>query len=112
MKLHERGIKADQDRAALLISYEKMVKVFHVKHPVTAAEFSVMDNWKIMRVCKDLYNGAPIKLAKKLERILLKAENPPNPLKNRLKVAILSIYSRLWLKVFHLKLAMRKWGHA
>ena len=54
MKLHERGIKADQDRAALLISYEKMVKVFHVKHPVTAAEFSVMDNWKIMRVCKDL----------------------------------------------------------
>jgi hypothetical protein len=114
MKLHERGVKADQERAALLLSYERMVKVFHVKHPVTAAQFSAMDNWQVMRVCKDLYNKAPIKLAKKLERLVISKETGitrVKAIKKAVKMAIDSFMARIWLKMFHFKLNLKRWSH-
>jgi Lon protease-like protein len=112
MKLREHGVQAEQDRIALLLSYDRMVKVFHVKHPVARVQFAGMDNWQVMRVCKDLYNAAPLKQAKKLEKLLLKQENPPDPLIKRLKLLTRSIQARIWLKIFHLKMTLKRWTHA
>ena len=66
-------LKMAQDRAALLISYDKMCKVFHAR-PIGRAQIAAMGNQQLMQLCKDLYNGAPIKKTKKLQKMMVPKE--------------------------------------
>jgi hypothetical protein len=48
----EMEVRKARNRTALLISYRRMVKILHVKKPITAAQFATMDNTQVMRLAK------------------------------------------------------------
>jgi hypothetical protein len=83
MNLHNKGIKAERDRVALLASYEAMCRVLRIRgrRRLTVAQIAAMPNSQLMQACKDIYNGATTKQANKIERIV----NPPPPLWYRIK---------------------------
>jgi len=68
MRLHDKGQKADRDRAVVLHSYQEMCKFFHVPHSarLTPVQLTKMTNTQIYQAGKDLYNGATVAQAHKL----------------------------------------------
>lgn len=68
MVLHEKGRKAERDRAVLIASYDQMCREFRVPYAkrLTPAEMARMSNAAIYRASKDLYNGASVKDAVRL----------------------------------------------
>jgi hypothetical protein len=79
--------KLEQDRTAMLLSYAKMCKTFKVprRERVSSAQFAAMSNLQVLRLCRDLYNRAPVKLAKKLEAQVLRHESGESELMAWLK---------------------------
>lgn len=68
MTIHDKGAKVDRDRALLLISYKRMTRAFRTprKDRLTTAQIAAMPNSQLYQVCKDLYNCAPARKAKRL----------------------------------------------
>lgn len=94
--------KLAQDRVVLLHTYDVMVRVLRVRRRdrVSRAEFAAMGVEQITRVCHDLYDGAPIRLANRLARMAM----PKEPLTRRVKLSLQGLVARVWLKAFHLKM--------
>lgn len=104
-----KQLKLAQDRAALLLSYDKMVKVFKVPRTnrVTRAEFAAMNNGQIMQVCKDVYNNAPLKAVKKFQAMM----EPKKSVLKRIKGHITLVHARWWFKWFHFKRFVKRLAH-
>lgn len=68
MVLHEKGMKAERDRAVLVASYDQMCREFRVPHAkrLTPSQMANMSNAALYRASKDLYNGASMKDAARL----------------------------------------------
>jgi hypothetical protein len=96
------ALRKAQKRVAMLLSYDKLVKVCHVKQPITAAQFATMDNGQVMRACKDLYNRATVKQVKRLQAMML----PREPVDVRLWVN--ALMARVWLRWFHVKMSVKR----
>lgn len=99
-------LKLAQDRSAMLISYDIMVRILHTprKNRVSRAQFAAMGNTQVMQVCKDLYNNSTVKQAKKIK----KAMEPKVPLslqllsiKRYIKLRINTLRARIYLWNFH-----------
>jgi hypothetical protein len=58
LKLHEKGAKAERDRAHVLIEYDKLVKFFRLK-PVAAPVLATMSAGQIYKLCEDTWNRQP-----------------------------------------------------
>lgn len=58
MKLHEKGAKADRDRAHVLTEYDKLVKFFRLK-PVSPPELAAMSANQLYKLCEDTWNRQP-----------------------------------------------------
>ena len=84
----------EQDRVALIMSYAVMCKTFRVKKPISRAQMAAMGNQQLLQLCKDLYNGAPLKLAKRFQRKM----EPKQPLTVRIRVACNKLYIKLRLR--------------
>jgi pentose-5-phosphate-3-epimerase len=78
MKVHEKGFKADRDRAVLINSYHVMSKDFNVprKDRLDAAALARLSNEMLFKVNKDLYSQATVKQARKLAIKMGLAEKP------------------------------------
>ena len=78
MQLHNKGAKADRDRAILIASYDAMCKEFNVKvsKRLTPADIAGMTNTQLYQAAKDLYNSQPVKKAVKLSNKLNGVKKP------------------------------------
>lgn len=67
-RIHDKGAKADRDRAVVLRSYLAMCDEFRVprRMRLTAREVAGMSNSQLYQASKDLYNNASIKQAQRL----------------------------------------------
>jgi len=72
MRLHDKGQKADRDRAVVLHSYKVMCREFRVprRQRLTTVQILSMSNNQLYQASKDLYNGATVKQARRLARKL------------------------------------------
>ena len=79
MQIHDKGAKADRDRAILLASYNAMCKEFKVKmtNRLTITDIAKMTNKQLFQASKDLYNGQPLEKALKLSNKLNKKQQEP-----------------------------------
>ena len=68
MKVHNKGFKADRDRAVLINSYHVMCKDFRVskERRLDDGRLAAMSNEMLFKVNKDLYSQATVKQARKL----------------------------------------------
>ena len=68
MKVHNKGFKADRDRAVLINSYHVMCKDFNVPRDkrLDSARLASLSNEMLFKVNKDLYSQATVKQARKL----------------------------------------------
>ena len=68
MKVHNKGFKADRDRAVLINSYHVMCKDFNVPRDkrLDAARLASLSNEMLFKINKDLYSQATVKQARKL----------------------------------------------
>lgn len=68
MTLHEKGVKAERDRAILITSYEVMCDEFRLPSSkrLTRANMAMMSNKVLYQASKDVYSQATVKQAKKL----------------------------------------------
>ena len=68
MMLHEKGAKAERDRAILINSYEAMCDEFRLPAAkrLSRADMARMSNAAIYRASKDVYSQASVKQANKL----------------------------------------------
>lgn len=78
MMLHEKGRKAERDRAVLLASYEAMCREFRVPRAkrLTTDQIARMTTVQLYRASKDLYNGTSIKKAARLAVKMGLVEHP------------------------------------
>ena len=78
MTVHNKGRKADRDRAVLINSYHVMVRDFHVplSRRLDDARLAAMSNEMLFKVNKDLYSQATVKQAKALAVKMGLAESP------------------------------------
>lgn len=67
-RVHDKGEKADRDRAVILHSYLAMCDEFRVPRArrLSAREIATMTNTQLYQASKDLYNGATIRQATRL----------------------------------------------
>lgn len=104
MMIHNAGPKADRDRALLLKSYNKMVRVFRTprKDRLTPMELAGISNTKLFQVSKDLYNAAPVRKAKRIARIL-GLEPARVPWHRKAAIAVLNVVIAVghWLSRLH-----------
>lgn len=72
MRIHEKGAKADRDRAVILHSYETMCREFRVPRSkrLSTEAIARMTTNQLMQASRDLYNGQPVKKAKRLAQKL------------------------------------------
>lgn len=72
MQIHDKGAKADRDRAILVASYTQMCKEFRtpVSKRLTPVDISKMTNTQLFQASKDLYNSQPLHKAVKLSNKL------------------------------------------
>lgn len=79
--VHNKGRKAERDRAVLLASYREMCKAFRVPKSRRLAEKDIarMTNAQLYQASKDLYNGATVKQARRLAVRMGVAEKEPGP---------------------------------
>jgi len=72
MLIHNKGAKADRDRAVLVHSYKAMCKYFNVprRDRLTPLALASLSNTQIYKLSKDLYNDQPVGRAKRLARKL------------------------------------------
>ena len=72
MQIHDKGAKADRDRAILVSSYTAMCKEFRtpVSKRLTPVDISKMTNTQLFQASKDLYNSQPLHKAVKLSNKL------------------------------------------
>lgn len=70
--VHNKGKKAEKDRAVLLTAYYEMCRVFRIAKSkrLSTYDISVMTNAQIYQAGRDLYNNATIKQAQKLTKRL------------------------------------------
>ena len=101
VKLHATGAKADRDRAALLLSYREMCRVLRVPRGqrVAPEKLAAMTTPQVFQLCKDLYNTASAKKARKLAARLMPKDKP----RFSLKYHVQAFRARVWLWFFHLK---------
>ena len=68
MTVHNKGFKADRDRAVLINSYHVMCKDFNVPRDkrLDAARLANLSNEMLFKINKDLYSQATVKQARKL----------------------------------------------
>lgn len=68
MKVHDKGIKGDRDRAVLIRSYKAMCKDFKIpaKRCLNDVDLARLSNKMIYRISADLYSQATVKQANKL----------------------------------------------
>ena len=79
MMLHEKGAKAERDRAILINSYEAMCDEFRLPAAkrLSRADMARMSNAAIYRASKDVYSQASVKQANKLAvKMGLKEKSP------------------------------------
>lgn len=89
MTVHNKGQKAEMDRAILLHSYEVMCREFRVpKNKVQdSAALARMSNDILYRLNKDLYSRATVKQAHKLAVRMGLADKPD------------TYFARIWRKI-------------
>lgn len=77
-RIHDRGAKADRDRAVVLRSYLAMCDEFRVprRMRLTAREIAGMSNSQLYQASKDLYNNASVSQARRLAVRLGMAQPP------------------------------------
>lgn len=77
-RIHDKGAKADRDRAVVLHSYLVMCDEFRVprRMRLTAREIAGMSNTQLYQASKDLYNNASVKQAQRLA-VRLGVAQPP-----------------------------------
>ena len=68
MTLHEKGVKAERDRAILIHGYETMCDEFRLpaSKRLTRADMARMSNQALYRASKDVYSQASVKQANRL----------------------------------------------
>jgi hypothetical protein len=68
MMLHEKGVKAERDRAILIKSYETMCNEFRLpaSKRLSSADIARMSNQALYRASKDVYSQASVKQAYRL----------------------------------------------
>jgi hypothetical protein len=78
MKVHNKGYKADRERAVLINSYHVMCKDFNVprRDRLDAAALARLSNDMLFKVNKDLYSQSTVKQARKLAIKMGLAEKP------------------------------------
>jgi len=78
MMLHEKGYKAERDRAILIKSYETMCDEFRLPAAkrLTRADMAKMSNQALYRASKDVYSQASVKQA---DRLAVKIGIKPKP---------------------------------
>ena len=83
MMLHEKGRKAERDRAVLINSYEAMCDEFRVPmlKRLTRSDIARMSNKALYRASKDVYSQATVKQANKLAIKMGLVEKPESWLK-------------------------------
>lgn len=77
--VHNKGRKAEKDRAVLLTSYREMCRVFRVpkSRRLSERDIAIMTNAQVYQASKDLYNGATVKQARRLaERLGVVSRGP------------------------------------
>ena len=87
MTVHNKGRKADRDRAVLIHSYHVMVKDFRVPKArrLDDARLASMSNEMLLRVNRDIYSQATVRQAKKLAVKMGLAESPIGGMIRRIK---------------------------
>ena len=105
VKLHATGAKADRDRAALLLSYREMCRVLRVPRGqrVAPEKLAAMTTPQVFQLCKDLYNTASAKKARKLVARLMPSDKRLRFRQFSLKYRVQAFGARVWLWFFHLK---------
>lgn len=80
MMLHDKGVKAERDRAILITSYEVMCDEFRLPFSkrLSRANMAMMSNKALYRASKDVYSQATVKQAKKLAIKMKLVEKPEN----------------------------------
>lgn len=58
MQLHEKGAKAERDRALCIRKYDELVGFFHIKR-LMQSQIATMTNTQLYRLCEDEYNRQP-----------------------------------------------------
>ena len=77
--VHNKGAKAEKDRAILLGSYREMCKAFRTPKAqrIPERDLARMTNTQVYQASKDLYNGATVKQARRLaERLGVSSRGP------------------------------------
>ena len=87
MTVHNKGRKADRDRAVLINSYHVMVKDFRVPKArrLDDARLASMSNEMLLKVNRDIYSQATVKQAKRLAVKMGLVESPWSELVSRVK---------------------------
>ena len=78
MTVHNKGWKANRDRAVLIAGYEAMCKEFRIARSkqLSAAEIARLSNEMLYKISKDLYSQATVKQANRLAVKMGLAEKP------------------------------------
>lgn len=94
-RIHDKGAKADRDRAVVLRSYLTMCDEFRVprRMRLTAREIAGMSNTQLYQASKDLYNNASVKQAQRLAVRLGVTEKPPAE-----ETFVMPTWLRRWLR--------------
>jgi hypothetical protein len=68
MMIHEKGAKAERDRAILINSYESMANEFKLpaSKRLSRADMAKMNNQALYRASKDVYSQSSVKQANRL----------------------------------------------
>ena len=87
MTVHNKGRKADRDRAVLIHSYHVMVKDFRVPKArrLDDARLASMSNEMLLRVNRDIYSQATVRQAEKLAVKMGLAESSAKRIVRRFK---------------------------
>ena len=86
MMLHEKGVKAERDRAILINSYEAMCDEFRLpaSKRLSRADMAKMSNQALYRASKDVYSQASVKQANRLA-VKMGLKPKPETLWDRIK---------------------------
>jgi hypothetical protein len=87
MTIHEKGVKAERDRAILIHSYETMCNEFRLpaSKRLTRADMAKMSNKAIYQASKDVYSQASVKQANRLAVKMGLKESPKMKIIKRIK---------------------------